>query len=80
MEIISSSHFCSTSLSSRVPLSLAVLVSIVSYETPDPFSIGCINWSPLALSLDFSVVRIVCSFFSSWRLPSWAASFALYSR
>ena len=65
MEVVSSSTFCSTSLSIVVPSLLAELVSIVSRETPAPFLIGRRNWRRLALSLDFSVVRRVCIFLYS---------------
>ena len=78
--MVSSSPFCSTSLSLVVPSSLAVLVYIVSRETPDPFCLGGITCSRLNLSLAFSVVRIVWSFLSSWRLPSWDDYFVISSR
>ena len=79
MEMVSSSLFCSTSLSLKVHFSLAVFF-IVSHETPAPFGLGCRNFRRLALSLDFSFVRRVLSFFSSWRLPSCNSYLSLSSR
>ena len=77
MEVVSSSIFCSTSLSVVVPSSLSELVFIVSCETPAPFGLSCRNRIRLAPSLAFSVVRRVWSFLSSWRLPRRSDYFAL---
>ena len=53
MEIVSSSPFGSTSLSSRVPLSPTVLVYIVSRDNPAHFCLGRRNQRCLAIFLDF---------------------------
>ena len=63
-----------------VPSSLVVFVLIVSLKTPAPFCLGCIDRRRISLSLDIYVVRILCSFLSSWRLPSWAAYFSISLR
>ena len=68
MEVVSSSIFCSTSLSVVVPSSLSELVFIVSCETPAPFGLSCRNRIRLAPSLAFSVVRRVWSFLSSKKI------------
>ena len=79
MEMVSSSPF-STYLSLVVSSSLAELVSTISRETPAPFCLGHRNWRRISLSLDFSIVKRVWIFLSSFRLPSWDAYFALSYR
>ena len=53
IEMVSSSPFFPTSLSSEVPYSFKVFVCIVRRKTPAHFNPGLRNYSRPALSLDF---------------------------
>ena len=80
MEMVSSSHFWSTSLRSDVSLSFGVLDSIFSRDTPASF---CLRWRQqrcLVCSLALSFFKRVLSLLSYWGFPCWAAFLALSSR
>ena len=59
IEMVSNYPLCYASLSSGVPSSFVVLVSIFNHETPANFCLGCRNRRSLSISLDFSGVRRV---------------------